>query len=183
MRAIATATVTFAGRDEIAGRLRDNVRAAARAALDGHPEPVIRDLLLDGPDRRSPFSQVLDTTDGGTDDLLRSAARAVRRLAEQAEAADLEEHVRHSPMTARIVEALLTALQDRFLLLDAGELHRDPSSGWPESWTWTTYDHTDFHRALARFSSTSRARSGHLLTPLVRMIETSDKSRFRTHIR
>ncbi|NKZ08017.1 hypothetical protein [Actinomadura latina] len=164
------ATVIFAGRDEIAGRLRDNIWEAARAVLEGRPERTARELLLDG--GQVPFSHVLGPADTGTAELVRSAARAVHRLARDADAGDQEAYIRRSPVTARIVDALLAALRDRFLLLDVGELHRDPS-GWPESWTWETRDHAEFHRVLGRFSTDRAEHHGRLFTPLVKCIETS----------
>ncbi|MER7544098.1 hypothetical protein [Actinomadura sp.] len=165
------ATVVFAGRDEIAGRLRDNVVEAARAVLDGHPEPAVRDLLLAG-GGRFPLAHVLGTADAGAAELIGSAVRAVHRLAREAGTGDPEAYVRRSPVTARIVDALLDALRDRFLLLDEGDLHRDPS-GWPESWTWETRDQARFDRVLARFTGDDPAHRGRLFTPLVKFIETS----------
>jgi hypothetical protein len=164
------ATVIFAGRDEIAGRLRDTVWEAARAALAQRPDPVIRDVLLDG--GPFPLGHVLGPADTGTAELVRSAAGAVRRLVGEVGAGDPESHVRRSPVTARVVEALLAAVRDRFLLLDVGELHRDPS-GWPESWTWETRDRAEFDRVLARFDGDRPEHHGRLLTPLVKFIETS----------
>ncbi|MEU8797783.1 hypothetical protein [Spirillospora sp. NPDC048819] len=155
------ATVTFASRDEIAGRLRDDVWEAVRAILNGCPERADRERLLD--DGRLALGNLLDPASTGTVDLIGSTARAVRRLAGEADAADPEAYVRRSPVTARIVEAFLAALRDRFLLLDVGALHRAPS-GWPESWTWETRDHAEFHRVLDR------------LAPLVTAIEISNPS-------
>lgn len=165
------AVVTFTGRDDIAGRLRDNVWEAARAMLQGRSERVARERLLDG--GPSPFSHVLGPADTGTAELVASAARAVRRLAHRADADDPEPGVRGSPVTARIVDALLAALADRFLLLDVGDLHRDPASGWPETWTWETRDHVEFHRVLDLFWTDKPEHHGRLLTPLVTFIETS----------
>lgn len=164
------ATVTFAGRDEIAGRLRDTLWEAARTALANRPEPVIRDLLLDG--GPFPLGHVLGPADTGAADLIGSAARAVRRLVAESGTGDAESRIRNSPVTARIVEALLAAVRDRFLLLDVGDLHRDPS-GWPESWTWETRDRAEFDRVLGRFDGHRPEHHGRLLTPLVKFIETS----------
>ncbi len=163
------ATVIFADREEIADRLRDNVWEAARAVLAERPDGLVRERLLDG--GQFPFSHVLGPADTGTLELLRSAARAVRLLVGEA-GDDPESYVRRSPVTARIVEALLAALRDRFLLLDVGELHRDPS-GWPESWTWETRNRAEFHRVLTRFDGDRPEHHGRLLTPLVKFIETS----------
>ena len=164
------AVVTFAARDDIAGRLRDNVWEAARAVLAGHPDRVARERLLDG--GPAPFSHVLGRADTGAADLVASAVRAVRRLAE-AGGGDPEARVRSAPVTDRIVDALLAALADRFLLIGAGELHRDPASGWPDTWTWGTRNLAEFHRVLALFRTDRPELHGRLLTPLVTTIETT----------
>jgi hypothetical protein len=164
------ATVIFAGRDEIAGRLRDTLWEAARAALANRPEPVIRDLLLDG--GPFPLGPVLGPADAGTAELVGATARAVRRLVAETGIGDVESRIRNSPVTARIVEALSAAVRDRFLLLDVGDLHRDPS-GWPESWTWETRDRAEFDRVLGRFDGDRPEHHGRLLTPLVKFMEIS----------
>lgn len=76
---------------------------------------------------------------------MQSSVRAIRHLARTERAGidvsrddraseeivedELETRVRRSGMTARIVDALLAAIEDRFLLLKEGELHRD-GPGW-----------------------------------------------------
>ncbi|MGI5208709.1 hypothetical protein ACQEU6_44975 [Spirillospora sp. CA-108201] len=53
------AAVTFAGRDEIADHLRDNVWEAARAAFESRPQEVIQNRLLDHVSQRYRFSYLL----------------------------------------------------------------------------------------------------------------------------
>ncbi|WP_089315289.1 hypothetical protein [Actinomadura mexicana] len=53
------AAVTFAGRDEIADHLRDNVWEAARAAFENRPQEVIQNRLLDHVSQRFRFSYLL----------------------------------------------------------------------------------------------------------------------------
>ncbi|QKG20515.1 hypothetical protein [Actinomadura verrucosospora] len=54
-----SAAVTFAGRDEIAGHLRDNVWETAKAVLEERPPDVVQDKLLDHVSQRFRFSHVL----------------------------------------------------------------------------------------------------------------------------
>ncbi|WP_158642380.1 hypothetical protein [Actinomadura sp. WAC 06369] len=53
------AAVTFAGRDEVAAHLRDNVWEAARAVLEERPERIVQDRLLDHVGQRFRFSYLL----------------------------------------------------------------------------------------------------------------------------
>ncbi|WP_262402888.1 hypothetical protein, partial [Actinomadura sp. CNU-125] len=120
--------------------------------------------------------------DPGTTELVRSSIRELRRAVRDELARidpdddgrapaevvedELETRIRRSPDAARIVEALLAAVRDRFELLGEGELRRD-DGGWPVSWTWRSDDRAEFLRVITRFSSNQAAFFGHLLTPLV----------------
>jgi hypothetical protein len=184
------ASVTFAGRDEVASHLRDNVWETAKALLEGRPERVAQDRLLDHVGRRFRFSHVLgraappeaaetDETDPGTTELVQSAVRAIRHVvgnetpAVMEAVGELEARVRRSPVSERIVDALLSAIEDRFeLLLHEGVLHRG-ADGWPLSWTWESADHAEFLRVVTRFTSDRAEFFGTLLTPLVDGIRTA----------
>ncbi|MEU8122388.1 hypothetical protein AB0C21_27085 [Spirillospora sp. NPDC049024] len=221
------AAVTFAGRDEIADHLRDNVWEAARAAFEGRSQEVIQNRLLDHVSQRYRFSYLLGraalpasepdldddlddedlddefddapaarpaarTTDPGTTALVHEAVRAIKHivtteLADIHAAAEtgqddrpleeyiedeLERRVRHSDVCARIVDAFLRAVEDRFAVLAEGDLRRDPA-GWPVSWSWECADRAEFLRGITRFSSNQAAFFGRLLTPLVNGIRTA----------
>lgn len=85
---------------------------------------------------------------------------------------ELENRVRRSPVCTKVVEAILSAIEERFDLLTVGRLHRDVN-GWPESWTWDTDDRADFLRVITRFSSNQAVFFGTLLTPLVNGIRVA----------
>jgi hypothetical protein len=197
------ASVTFAGRDEVASHLRDNVWETAKALLEGRPERVAQDRLLDHVGRRFRFSRVLgraappeaagsalaggaggsspqNETDPGTTELVQSAVRAIRHVVDSETPAvmgavgELEARVRRSPISERIVDALLSAIEDRFgLLLHEGVLHRG-ADGWPLSWSWESGDRAEFLRVVTRFTSDRAEFFGTLLTPLVDGVRTAD---------
>lgn len=77
-----------------------------------------------------------------------------------------EEYVQHEPQFAEIVHDLLDGIRSRFDLIEAGDLRRR-RSGWPELWTYTTQDRSDFIRHVRWFSSNYAPQFGRLLTPLV----------------
>jgi hypothetical protein len=85
--------VTFAGRDEIASHLRDNVWETAKALFEGRPVDVVQDRLLDHAGRGFTFSHILGRAalpeaadaakgeaDPGTTELVHSAVRAIRHV-------------------------------------------------------------------------------------------------------
>jgi len=85
---------------------------------------------------------------------------------------ELENRIRRSPVCARIVEAMLDAIEERFESLTPGELHRD-ADGWPVSWSWDCPDRAEFIGVVNRFSSNRHEDFGSLLTPLVNGIRVA----------
>lgn len=94
------------------------------------------------------------------------------RTIEEVREDELENRVRRSGICAKVVEALLGAIEERFDGLTEGELQRD-ADGWPVSWTWETHDRAEFLRVITRFSSNQAVFFGSLLTPLVNGIRVS----------
>ncbi|MEU5987628.1 hypothetical protein ABZ806_01485 [Spirillospora sp. NPDC047418] len=234
------AAVTFAGRDEIADHLRDNVWEAARAVFESRPREVVQNRLLDHVSQRYRFSYLLGraalpdaappddiddepdddddemdgdpatapagpagsagsagpasrTVDPRTTALVQNAVRAVQnavateltavrqdttgpghedRPLEEYIEDELETRMRRSDVCARIVDAFLNDIEDRFALLTEGDLRRAPD-GWPVSWSWECADRAEFLRAVTRFSSNRAAFFGRLLTPLVNGIRAA----------
>lgn len=85
---------------------------------------------------------------------------------------NLDTELRDSEEFHQIVDALIDEIEQRFSLLNDGNLTRN-RQGWPTTWSWETATRSDFIRVVARFSSNYAPLFGRLLTPLVNGIRVS----------
>jgi hypothetical protein len=67
-----------------------------------------------------------------------------------------------------VVNAIMEAIEERFLGLQPGKFNRS-STSWPEAWTWSApaAERDAFLKAVRWFCSNAREEWGQLLTPLV----------------
>lgn len=82
---------------------------------------------------------------------------------------DIEHKICNDDEVLLIIEDIITAIIDKFDLLQDGK-RTNPKSIWPEGWYYKTQNYSDFIKKAKIFVSDSYKAWGKLLTPLVRAI-------------
>ncbi|MBN1600873.1 MAG: GTPase domain-containing protein [Chitinispirillaceae bacterium] len=78
-----------------------------------------------------------------------------------------EENAQNSDKTQTLVDDILNIIENKFTLIDQGQLERDTSDEWPVSWNFICDDRALFLKTINRFSSNYASYFGALLAPVV----------------